>query len=214
MFEDWTTAVATWVGANTVWAAPATFLIAFLESFPVISIVVPSTALLLAMGALIGSGLVDPWPVLLACAAGGILGDAAGYWLARLVGPQAIRRRLPRSCWRAYAWSTTVFRRWGWWAVFVGRFIGPMRAVTPLAAGVTGMRNLPFQTANILSALVWAPVVLMPGAVGGWIAQRLGTQPSAAVLAALAGVAVLLWLGHSRMRPMLSSAMTRSRNSS
>lgn len=87
MFEDWTTAVAPWVQANTVWAAPATFLIAFLESFPVISIVVPSTALLLAMGALIGSGLVDPWPVLLACAVGGILGDAAGYGLARVLGP-------------------------------------------------------------------------------------------------------------------------------
>ncbi|MFC0385794.1 DedA family protein [Muricoccus vinaceus] len=198
--------------ANTAWAAPATFLIAFLESFPVISIVVPSTALLLAMGALIGSGIVDPWPVLLACAIGGILGDAVGYALARAFGPYAVRRRLPRSCWRAYAWSVAVFRRWGWWAVFVGRFIGPMRAVTPLAAGVTGMRNLPFHTANILSALVWAPLVLMPGTVGGWVAQRLGTQPSAAMLATLVGVAVLLWVGHSRMRPLLSAATARSRN--
>ncbi|WP_458094364.1 DedA family protein [Roseomonas sp. WA12] len=211
MVEDWATAVAAWMQANTAWAAPATFLIAFLESFPVVSIVVPSTALLLALGALIGSGLVEPWPVLLACAIGGILGDAAGYGLARLFGPYAIRRRLPRTCWRAYAWSVAVFRRWGWWAVFFGRFIGPMRAVTPLAAGVTGMRNLPFQTANILSALVWAPVVLMPGAVGGWVVQRLGTQPSAAVLATLAGIGFLLWLGRGRMRPLLSATRASGR---
>lgn len=86
-----------------------------------------------------------------------------------------------------------------------------MRAVTPLAAGVTGMRNLAFQTANILSAVVWAPLMLMPGSVGGWVAQRLGTQLSAAVLAALAVVAIIVWLGHSHIRPLVSFAVTRSR---
>ncbi|ATR22649.1 putative membrane spanning protein [Roseomonas mucosa] len=211
MMDEWTAAFEGWMRANAAWVGPATFLVAFLESFPVVSIVVPSTALLLAIGALIGGGLADPWPVLAACALGGMLGDAAGYWLARAVGPYAVRRRLPASCRRVYAWSVTVFRRWGWWAVFAGRFLGPMRAVTPLAAGVTGMRNRAFQSANILSALLWAPLVLMPGSIGGWLARELGQEPDPLLLAATAGGALLLWLSYLRLRPVLSGALKARR---
>jgi membrane protein DedA with SNARE-associated domain len=203
MLEDWTSAFEAWVRAHAAWGAAVTFLIAFLESFPVISILVPSTALLLALGALVGTGLLEPVPVLLACIAGGVLGDATGYWLARAIGPGTIRRWMPRSCRRAYAWSVVVFRRWGWWAVFVGRFLGPMRAVTPLVAGVTGMRNAAFQSANILSAILWAPVVLMPGSIGGWLARQVGPKPDPLLAAAVVGGLLLLWLGWQRLRPAL-----------
>lgn len=207
MIETWTAAFEGWVRSNAEWAAVATFIIAFLESFPVISILVPSTALLLAIGALIGAELVGPAPILLACVLGGILGDATGYWLARAIGPYAIRRYLPASCRRIYAWSVVVFRRWGWWAVFIGRFLGPMRAVTPLAAGVVGMRNRMFQSANVLSALVWAPVVLLPGTIGGWVARQLGTSPDPLTIAAVAAGAILVWVAYQRLRPAAAAAL-------
>ncbi|HEY4251963.1 MAG TPA: DedA family protein [Roseomonas sp.] len=208
MMEQWTAAFEGWVQAHAAWAAPATFIIAFLESFPVISILVPSTALLLAIGALIGSGLVDPVSVLLACMLGGVMGDATGFWLARWIGPYAVRRRLPASCRRVYAWSVTVFRRWGWWAVFIGRFLGPMRAVTPLAAGVVGMGNRAFQSANILSAIVWAPVVLLPGTIGGWLARQLGSHHQDPwAIAGAVGAAALLWLAWQRLRPVAIAAV-------
>jgi membrane protein DedA with SNARE-associated domain len=210
MLEDWVSAFDVWVRANAAWAAPATFVIAFLESFPVVSIVVPSTALLLGIGALIGTDMLSPGPVLLACIIGGILGDAAGYWLARAIGPHAVRRRLPKSCRRPYAWSVVVFRRWGWWAVFIGRFLGPMRAVTPLAAGVTGMRNLSFQSANILSAVIWAPLMLMPGSLGGWLAKQLGQDPNPVAIGATLAAAVLLFLGWQRLQPRIV-AMVKAR---
>lgn len=201
MMEDPIAALDAWVRSNAAWAAPATFAIAFVESFPLVSILVPSTALLLTIGALIGAGLMEPLPVLAACALGGILGDAAGYWLARIIGARAVRRRLPRRAWRAYAWSVTVFRRWGWWAVFIGRFLGPMRAVAPLAAGVVGMRNSLFQSANILSALIWAPLMLMPGTIGGWMARQLGPGADPVMLGGAAALVALLWLGYRRLRP-------------
>ncbi|WP_241749409.1 DedA family protein [Teichococcus aerophilus] len=207
MLEDWTTAFEAWVRANAFWAAPVTFLIAFLESFPIVSILVPSTALLLAVGALVGGDMLSPGPVILACIAGGILGDAAGYWLARYIGPYAVRRRLPKSCRRIYAWSVVVFRRWGWWAVFIGRFLGPMRAVTPLAAGVVGMKNWPFQTANILSAIVWAPLVLMPGTIGGWLARQLGENPDPIAIGAVMAGVLVLWVSYQRLRPVVQAAV-------
>jgi membrane protein DedA with SNARE-associated domain len=207
MLEEWTTGFDAWMRAHAAWGAPLTFAIAFLESFPVVSILVPSTALLLGIGALVGTGILQPGPVLLACIAGGILGDAAGFWLARVIGPRRVRRWLPASCRRPYAWSVAVFRRWGWWAVFVGRFLGPMRAVTPLAAGVTGMGQRRFQSANILSAILWAPVVLMPGSIGGWLARQMGGEPDPLAIGATLAGAALLWLGWQRWRPLLAAAL-------
>ncbi|MFL5162557.1 MAG: DedA family protein, partial [Microvirga sp.] len=56
------------------------------------------------------------------------------------------------------------FARWGAWGVFLGRFIGPMRAVVPLTAGIFAMPMLLFQTATIASAFGWAFIMLAPGA--------------------------------------------------
>lgn len=48
--------------------------------------------------------------------------------------------------------------------IAIGRFIGPARAVVPLIAGVFGVKRLPFQIANVTSALAWAFLMLAPGA--------------------------------------------------
>jgi membrane protein DedA with SNARE-associated domain len=203
MIETALASLEAWIRVNAGWAGPVTFAIAFLESFPLVSILVPSTALLLALGAMIGGGLLEPWPVLIGCVAGGILGDAGGFWLARAVGPHRIRRRLPRNWRRPYAWATRLFLRFGWSAVFFGRFIGPLRAVTPLAAGVIRMGHWRFQSANVLSAIVWAPVMIMPGSIGGWIASQVDRDnaPQALALAAVLGGGG--WLLYQRLAPLL-----------
>ena len=54
--------------------------------------------------------------------------------------------------------------------VFLGRFFGPLRAVVPLVAGICGMAQIPFQAANVTSALVWATLILAPGVFGArWL---------------------------------------------
>src|SRR5262249_3695239 len=58
------------------------------------------------------------------------------------------------------------FRHRGLPAVFVGRFFGPLRAVTPFAAGLCGMPRASFQVANRASAGVWSAGMLVPGVLG------------------------------------------------
>ena len=58
-----------------------------------------------------------------------------------------------------------LFERWGIFAVFFGRFIGPLRAVVPLVAGTATMPLIPFQMANWLSALAWGAVTLALGSI-------------------------------------------------
>jgi membrane protein DedA with SNARE-associated domain len=59
------------------------------------------------------------------------------------------------------------FARWGVLSVFIGRFFGPLRAVVPIVAGMLDMTQWKFQVANIVSAVIWLPLLLVPGAVAG-----------------------------------------------
>ena len=111
-----------------------------------------------------------------------------------------VRRWLPRSQRRAYARALLLFRRWGWAAVFFGRFLGPVRAVAPLMAGVARMRERHFQTANVASAIIWAPLMLLPG----YAAARGADEIVASDHRLLLGAALLLliaaaWFGGRRL---------------
>jgi membrane protein DedA with SNARE-associated domain len=190
-----------WLQAGAGWAPAVVFVITFLESLPGISLLVPAPALLLATGALLGTGTLEPGPIVIAAIAGAIVGDAVGFWLSRAYGPDMVRRLLPRSQRRAYARALLLFRRFGWAAVFFGRFLGPVRAVAPLVAGVARMRERHFQAANIASALVWAPLLLLPGYAAARGAEEAGMEDHHLVIALLlAAKLAVVWLLVKRWR--------------
>ena len=62
-----------------------------------------------------------------------------------------------------YERSDRFFRKWGVWALMIGRFFGPVRGMVPLVAGVFEMPFALFMAANVASAMVWAFVLLAPG---------------------------------------------------
>jgi membrane protein DedA with SNARE-associated domain len=159
-----TTMLLDFVRAHQGWAPFIVGLLAFAESLAVVSLLVPSTVLLLGIGALIGPSGLEFWPIWLGAAVGAILGD----WLSYAIGfryKHAVFRVWPLSSHQNLSErGGQFFTRWGAWGVFLGRFIGPMRAVVPLTAGIFAMPMLLFQTATIASAFVWAFIMLAPGA--------------------------------------------------
>ncbi len=157
--------VTTFVKENQSLAPAIVFALAFGESLAVISFFIPATVLLLAIGALVEASGLSLFPVWLAATIGAILGDAVSYWFgfhykerAKLIWPL---NKHPDLVTRA----ENLFARFGIWAVAIGRFFGPIRAVVPLIAGILAMRHLQFQIANVSSAAVWAFAMLAPGAM-------------------------------------------------
>lgn len=145
-------------------------MLAFAESLAFLSLLVPATVILVGVGALIGASGLPFWPIWAAAVAGAVLGDWVSYWFGfhyhHAVAHLWPLSRRPDLLARGEAF----FRRWGTAGVFLGRFFGPLRSVVPLAAGICAMPALPFQLANIASALVWATGILAPGAIGGaWL---------------------------------------------
>lgn len=151
------------IRSHQAWAPLIVGALAFAESLAFLSFLVPSTVLLLGVGALIGASGLEFWPIWLGAAVGAIAGD----WVSYVIGykfKHSVLRIWPLSYHpNLVDRGERFFSRWGAWGVFLGRFIGPMRAVVPLVAGIFAMPFLLFQMANIASALVWAFVMLAPG---------------------------------------------------
>ena len=172
---EWGQAIIAFLRANEPWVAPVCFALAFGESLAFISILLPATVVLIAVGGLIGRAGLPFVPVLAGAALGAALGDWLSFWIGlKLEGRVAMLWPLSRHPELLVRARRTV-ERWGAGGVFVGRFLGPLRATVPLVAGLCAMPRLPFQLANWSSALVWAFLVLAPGALGvraieGWFA--------------------------------------------
>ncbi|MGQ3672880.1 DedA family protein [Xanthobacter sp. TB0136] len=157
--------VTTFVRENQTFAPAIVFALAFGESLAVISLFIPATVLLLAIGALVeasGLGLFSVW---LAATIGAVLGDAVSYWLGLHYKERAKTLWPLNKSPELVARAEGLFARFGIWAVAIGRFFGPIRAIVPLIAGILDMRHIHFQIANISSAAVWAFVMLAPGAL-------------------------------------------------
>src|SRR5579859_582639 len=133
------------------------------ESFPVFGAVVPGTATIVAFGALVPSGALQFWPLVLATTTGAILGDGFSYWLGHRykAGVAAIwpLRRHPG----LIAQGEAFFTRHGGKAIVAARFTPGVRAVVPLVAGITGMPVVRFYGVNVLSAVLWAPSHVVMG---------------------------------------------------
>jgi membrane protein DedA with SNARE-associated domain len=146
--------------AHVAWVAPISFVLSFLKSLAFVSLVVPSSVVVAAIGALVGMSGVEVWPVWVAISVGAALGDwvsyAAGYRFkdrARQMWPFSRRPDLiPR--------GERFFHRWGAMSVVLCRFFSPLRATVPLLCGIFEMPVLIFQIANWSSAFLWGGVIL------------------------------------------------------
>lgn len=151
------------IAQHGIWAGPIVGLLAFGESLAVVGLLIPATAMMIAVGGLIGAGIVDPFPVIAWAVAGAVVGDWISYSIGRRIGPAAYRRWPLNRHRPMVARARLFFRRYGFLSIFAGRFLGPIRATIPLVAGVMEMDRRRFQLANITSALLWVPVMFAPG---------------------------------------------------
>lgn len=165
-FTEYVEPTIAFIRANQAWAAPIVFALAFGESLAFVSLVLPSTVFLVAIGGLLGASGISFWPVWLAAGTGGVLGYSISYWVG-LYFKDSIHKIWPFTRYpELIPKGQRFFDRYGAFGVFLGHFFGPIRAVIPVVAGMYSMRQLPFQIANISSAFLWAAGVLAPTTFG------------------------------------------------
>ncbi|MCA0421983.1 MAG: DedA family protein [Proteobacteria bacterium] len=158
-----TTGIANFVREHHEWAVPVVFTLAFLESLAFLSLLVPATAILLAISAVIGASGISIVPLWIAGGLGGAIGYSLSYMLGAWYGERTFELWPFRSQPALVDRSRAFFARYGVASVFIGHFIGPIRAFIPVIAGVYGVNRLAFEAANVLAAFIWITSVLSPG---------------------------------------------------
>ena len=166
MFSQYADAVLEFTKNNQGWIIPVVFAFAFAESLAFLSLVVPSTVILVGISGLLGASGVSFWPVWLAAGIGGSLGYALSYWIG-LYFKDSIHTMWPFTKYpQMIPKGQQFFDKYGVFGVFLGHFFGPVRAVIPVVAGMYAMKQIPFQIANVSSAFLWAAGVMGPAAFG------------------------------------------------
>ncbi len=189
----WLDSLTGWLTANPQWLGVAIFLVACIECLAIAGIIVPGTVLLFAVAVLAGSGALSLGETLLLGFLGGLLGDAISYTLGRRFHQNIRRLPLLRHHPEWIGSAENYFQRYGIASLLVGRFIGPLRPMLPMVAGMFDMPLPRFIAVSLVAGAGWAVAYLLPGWATG-AAMRLplpeGFWTEAAVVAA--GLALLI----------------------
>lgn len=151
------------IAAHPWLAYLALFLAALLEAAPLIGALVPGSTIILAMAALVPGGELQLWGVLVAVIVGAGIGDGSAFWAGRRAQRQVLDAWPMSKYPGAMARSEAFFHRWGVLAVFLARFVPPIRAFIPVTAGALGMAPIRFFGVNIPAILAWALAHVLPG---------------------------------------------------
>ena len=210
---------------HPTWAIVIVFLIAFGEALLIIGLFVPSTAVLVGAGMLVGTGHLEFWPIFLATVSGAILGDQLSYWAGRLFG-ERLKTMWPLNRYPALvARGEDFVRQHGGKSIAIGRFVPGVKAVVPGIVGMFGMGQLFFATVNISSGIVWGSAHVFPGILLGQglaLAGELSGRLVVVLLVLLVVLAIAGWLirlGVAGVSPVIGrglanlSAWARSRPS-
>ncbi len=185
------------IGLHPTLAIAAAFLVSAVEALPIIGLFSPSTIVLVGLGGLVGLGKVSFWPIFIATILGAAIGDAISYSAGRIykerfaeIWPFTRYRRL----WVA---GQRHFDRHGGKSIVIGRFIPGIKPVVSGVAGMMGMGVFRFTILNLLSAIAWAAVHILPGVSAGLaliglnvISKRLAVFIGVLVI----GTIVAMWL--------------------
>ena len=171
--SEWYATLSHWLEANPEWLGLAIFLAACLECLAVAGILIPGTVLLFALGVMAGSGALSLGQTLLLGFLGGLLGDAVSYALGRRFHQNIRRLPLLRTHPEWMNGAESYFHRYGIVSLLVGRFIGPLRPMLPMVAGMCDMPFPRFAAVSVLAAAGWSVAYLLPG----WAAGVTGHGP-------------------------------------
>src|ERR1700744_1302656 len=147
LFTDYIQPLTLWLYDHPNLALIITFFISFTESLAIIGSVIPGSVTMTAIGILAGSGVMRIDLTLLAAILGAVTGDSASYTLGYIYSDRLSSmwpfKRYPN--WINY--GKEYFNRHGGKSVLIGRFIGPLRSLIPVIAGMMHMSHLRFYIA-------------------------------------------------------------------
>jgi undecaprenyl-diphosphatase len=138
---------------------------AFVETGAFVGLVVPGETVMLVCGAVAGQGAIDLYVLIAIAWFAAWAGDTTSFLIGRRLGRGFILRHGGRVgiTHERFEQVEAYFARHGGKTIFLGRFIGLVRALAPFIAGSSGMRYRVFLPYSVLGAGILNTAVILLG---------------------------------------------------
>jgi membrane-associated protein len=179
--------------------SPWTYAFLFaLAALDVVFPLVPSETSVILAGVLAASGDLILWFVILAAAAGAILGDNTAFVIGRSAGHRIVNRFFTGDRRKRIDWAEEQVQERGGYLILIGRFIPGGRTAVTLACGLLEMRWHRFIRYDVVAAALWASYGALLGYFGGKAFEESPLKgflvAFAIALAITGGVELFRWL--------------------
>ncbi|HWB68423.1 MAG TPA: bifunctional DedA family/phosphatase PAP2 family protein [Solirubrobacterales bacterium] len=147
---------------------------AFAETGAFIGLIAPGETVMILGGAVAGQGAINLYLLIGIAWLMAWLGDSASFFIGRRLGREFLRRNGPRVGigHERLDQVDDYFERHGGKTIFLGRFVGFVRAFAPFVAGSSGMRYRAFVPYSILGTGLWVSSAIV---LGYFFSRSIGT---------------------------------------
>jgi membrane protein DedA with SNARE-associated domain len=174
-------------------------VMAFFETGAFVGLIAPGETFLIFGGVVAGQGTISLVTLIAITWTCAVLGDLASFVAGRKLGREFLLKHGPKVHITEERVHTVeaFFARHGGKAIFLGRFVGIVRAVNPFLAGSSGMAFRRFLPYDVVGAGTWATMLLVLGYVFWQSFDRVlhyAEQGTLALGTTIVVVAVAIWL--------------------
>lgn len=182
-----------WLQSHMAISLFLVFIISLFESLAFVGLLVPGSLMMTAAGILVGVEILPAWPTIFVAILGAIVGDGLSYRIGYYF-KDSIRNMWPlRAHPKFLLKGEQFFAAHGGKSVFLARF-SPVRPVVPVIAGMMGMNTWRFFVSNVTSAILWAPVYILPGVLIGLAALQFPPEVATRFILLVLSVLAILFL--------------------
>lgn len=160
---DFLHALPTWLASHPQWLGLGIALIALLECTALIGVLWPGVVLLFSISLLAGQSGMALWPLFLLCWSGTLLGNLGSFALGLRLQNNTRKLPLLRKHPQWLSQAQLQLNHYGSASLFLGHFIGPVRPVLPLLAGMLQLRWRTFAGIILPTTALWSFTSVLPG---------------------------------------------------
>ena len=84
------------------------------------------------------------------------MSDHCGFYIGRMIGPRFDQSKFAQKHDAKLARTRSSVNTYGVLAIFIGRFLTPIRSIVPLLSGVSGMSRSRYSAYDISACFLWS----------------------------------------------------------
>lgn len=191
----WVDSIISFIEGVGPWGYAIAFFAALLESLAFVGFLIPGSIVITLLGFAASKGDMHPVVLIILSIIGAITGDIISYYFGRN-GTHVFTDTNRIFHTRHLERGKTFFEKHGYYSVFLGRFVGAIRAFIPYIAGIFRMDIKTFLLWDIASAIAWAVSHVYIGYFFGaaWkVAEKWSTRAGLFLIVAILFFGLLWW---------------------